>query len=243
MRQDHAEPGPVIAIIGCDGSGKSTVSAAVFTHAQHFGPARLVHLGKQAGNIGRAIARWPLVGKSLGKIIVRKTKSARKMREKKTPDPLSALVIMAFALRRWRRFSRMRALRQKGLIIITDRYPQSDVAGGYDGPELSARAKGNTFVRWLARREERIYLGMTRHKPDLVLRLNVDLETALARKPDHRRDLLAEKITATPLFRFNGAPIVEIDANQPLDDVLDAARNAVATTLANRGYKRPDTGA
>jgi thymidylate kinase len=77
---------------------------------------------------------------------------------------------------------------------------------------------------------------MTSHRPDLVLRLNVDLDTACARKPDHRRELLARKVEATPRLKFNGATIVDIDASKPLDDVLAAARAAVSHMLTERGY-------
>jgi len=145
-------------------------------------------------------------------------------------------VIFAFSLRRLRRFRRMMAMRRRGMIIVTDRYPQLDLAGAYDGTGLSVDAPGSAFVRWLARREHAMYEWMTSYRPDLVIRLNVDLDTACARKPDHRRELLRDKVAATPLLKFNGAPIVEIDAAQPLADVLAAAKAAVARTLTERGY-------
>jgi len=91
-------------------------------------------------------------------------------------------------------------------------------------------------VRWLARRERVMYEWMTGYRPDLVIRLNVDLDTACARKPDHRRELLRDKITATPLLKFNGAPIVEIDAAQPLAEVLKAANAAVTRVLTGHGF-------
>jgi hypothetical protein len=40
------------------------------------------------------------------------------------------------------------------------------------------------------------------------------------------------------LLKFDGAPIAEIDANQPLDDVLEAAREAVTRLLTECGYTR-----
>src|SRR3546814_8386178 len=76
---------------------------------------------------------------------------------------------------------------------------------------------------------------MTSYRPDLVIRLNVDLNTACARKPDHDRESLARKIASTPLLLFNGAHIVDIDANQPLAEVLALSMEAVATVLAVRG--------
>ena len=55
--------------------------------------------------------------------------------------------------------------------------------------------------------------------------------------PVRRRELLRDKVAATPLLKFNGAPIVEIDSTRPLADVLAAARLAVASTMADKGYE------
>lgn len=236
MPDDQARLAPLIAVIGCDGSGKSTVSEAILNWVQSFAPAQTAHLGKQSGNIGRSIAGLPLIGGMLDKIIARKTDNTRAQRNEKTPGILVSLIIYAFSLRRLRRFKRMMAMRRRGMIIITDRYPQLDVPGAYDGTGLSTNAPGNSFVQWLARRERKLYEWMTSYQPDLVIRLNVDLDTACSRKPDHRRSLLRDKVAATPLLRFNGAPIVEIDASLPLSVVNEAAKAAVTQTLTKLGY-------
>src|SRR3546814_4040678 len=52
---------------------------------------------------------------------------------------------------------------------------------------------------------------------------------------DLDRESLARKIASTPLLLFNGAHIVDIDANQPLAEVLALSMAAVATVLAVRG--------
>ncbi len=237
MPPNQAALGPLIAVIGCDGSGKSTVSQAVLEWARGYGPAAAAHLGKQSGNIGRVFTRLPLVGGAIARLIARKADGARTLRDKSAPGPLTALVVYALSLRALSRFKRMMALRRRGLIVVTDRYPQLDVPGAYDGPGLSTSAPGGAMVRWLARREHAFYLWMTGYRPDLVLRLNVDLDTAYARKPDHRYELLREKVAATPLLKFNGAPIADIDATQPLPEVLAAARTVVLRALAERGYR------
>ncbi len=224
-------------MIGCDGSGKSTVSECLLDWARCYGPTATVHLGRQAGNVGRALAGLPLIGGWFARLIHRKTDSVHnKLDAERTPGILPALVIMLFTLRVRGRFRRMLALRRRGLIIITDRYPQMAVPRAYGGPNLVLGLRGNGLVRWLARREQAVFRQMTRYRPDLVIRLSVDLETAYQRKPDHRRDLLRANIEATPLLTFDGAPIVDIDATQPLDVVLAAARMAVANTLETAGY-------
>jgi thymidylate kinase len=228
---------PLIAIIGTDGSGKSTVAEHIVHWIGRYGPAGQVHLGKQAGNIGRALARLPLIGGAFERLIRRKSDGVNdRIKENKQPTLGPALVISAFTVRRIRRFKRMLALRKNGLIVVTDRFPQVKIPGAYDGPGFPETTQGSKIVVALAKHEHNAFEWMATHQPDLVLRLNVDLDVACARKPDHRREALARKIAVTPLLSYAGAPIVEIDANQPLDRVLADAEAAVAQVMAARGY-------
>lgn len=220
---DPALP-PLIALVGSDGSGKSTVGAALLDWMRARRPTELCHLGKQTGNVGRAIARWPLIGRRVNKSLTKKADSAR---QPGGPGTITAIAIYLFSMRRVRRFRRMLALRGRGIAILTDRFPQIEVPGPMDGLGLSLATPRNRFVRRLAERERRHYRWMVAHKPDLVIRLRVDLATAMARKPDHRAASLQTKIADLARLDFGGAPIVDIDATQPLDHVLDRARQAI----------------
>ena len=230
---------PLIAIIGCDGSGKSTVSEELLVWTRSYGPAAAAHLGKQQGNSGRWFAQLPVVGGWFERFIGSKVATVHSSRSKnKAPDFLPALVMHAFTMRRVRRFRRMMALRRRGMIVIADRYPQLDIPSAFDGPDMSVEAKGSRFVNWLAQREQTAFEWMTSFRPDLVIRLNVDLDTACARKPDHRREALERKIAIVPQLTLNGAPIVEVEAAQSLDAVVTAARAAASSMLVAHGYQR-----
>ncbi|MFG1172900.1 thymidylate kinase [Erwiniaceae bacterium CAU 1747] len=224
---------PIIAIIGCDGSGKTTISEHLIVYINQYGDAVRVHLGKQAGNVERLLVRFPILGKKLGKTIDRKKVNVAKSKI----GAGSALVMMLFVLRRLFRFRRMLQLRQRGLIILADRFPQIQIPGGYDGVLLPEHIPGSPFVNWLAGREHRAFRWMARHKPDLVLKLNVDIDVACARKPDHRRESLEKKVSVTSKLNFPDSEMVEIDVNQPLERVLPAAEQAVATFMQSRGYR------
>lgn len=233
---------PIIAIIGCDGSGKTTVSEQVLACASEYGAAVTAHLGKQSGNVGRALSGLPLIGGLFGHALKSSTRKVRSRREKKlNPTFFSALVKYIFTLRRTRRFRRMLALRDHGLIIITDRFPQLDFPEAFDGPELDVNAQGSFIVRWMARRELAKFEWMTSHVPDLVIRLNVDLDTACARKPDHERETLSRKVVVVPKLTFKGAPIVDIDTRLPLEEVVATAKTAVSKFLSESGYKRKES--
>lgn len=224
---------PIIAVIGSDGSGKSTVCEHLINCVQKYGPAVRIHLGKQAGNVERAVVKLPLMGKALNKTIKHnKVKSAKKL-----PGPVPALVIMSFVFRRLLRFRRMLACHRRGLIVLADRYPQIQIPGAYDGTVFPANVTGSRFVLWLAGLERSSFSWMANHKPDLVIKLNVDLDVACARKPDHRREALAKKIAVTPQLTFDGSQLVDIDANKPLDEVLIDAEKAITSFMEARGYR------
>lgn len=225
---------PIIAVVGSDGSGKSTVCEQLLTYIKKYGPAENVHLGKQAGNTGRAIAELPIIGRFIGKEIDRNAKKIKKEKTKVTLLP--ALVITFFVIRRLRRFRRMLALHQQGNIILTDRFPQMKFLGGFDGPVFPISEENSAFVNWLAKKERKAFTWMTSHKPDLVIKLHVDLDVACARKPDHERESLARKIEMVPKLTFEGADIADIDTNQPLDVVCAAAEEAVAKLMVAHGY-------
>lgn len=226
---------PLIAVIGCDGSGKSTVTEALRAWLSARGPVRICHLGKQSGNIGRQIARLPLMGARLDKSIQTK---ARKAQTDGGPGVLPAMVIYAFSMRRVMRFRRMARLRQEGHAIIADRFPQLARPGPMDGLGL-AHASRTGLVGLLAQAELRRFETMVATTPDLVLRLNVSLDVAVTRKSDHRVTSLARKIADVPHLTFAGAPIVELDAERPLGDVLQEAKAAIEDRLSQLAVDNP----
>lgn len=228
--QDDSALSPLIAIIGSDGAGKTTLATSLCAALQDH-RAAYAYLGLGSGTLGLKIQAWPLIGPVLARRLTAKAKQARTKGER-IPGVLTALVIYIFSKRRVRRFDQMLALRKQAGLVFCDRYPQLDVPGFYDGPGLSAARPGNGFTAWLARREITLYQRMASYRPTLVIRLNIDAATAFARKPDHNLALLTQKVQVTPLLRFNGAKIVEVDASQSLDEVQAQCMQLVRELLA-----------
>lgn len=220
---------PLIALVGADGSGKTTVGQELLDWLQTMRPTAFCHLGKQTGNWGRAIARLPFFGKKLDKQVIARSSKAR---DEKGAGATVSIIIFALSMRRVCRFLRMRRLHRKGFMILTDRYPQAVVPGPMDGPGLVARNPKGRIARFLTEREQALYNWMASYKPDIVIRLNVDLETALKRKPDHRPTSLERKVRDVPRLSFNGAPILDLDSREPLDQVIGKAKDAILAVIA-----------
>ena len=224
---------PLIAIVGTDGSGKSTLSADMCQSFVRERPIALAYLGLGTGDLGNRIKQWPIIGSRIERKLAGKASQTRDVREK-IPGLPTALVVYGLSLLRVHRFRRVLALRSKGIAVITDRYPQEEIPGFYDGPGLAAARPGSRMVARLAARERRLYQWMASFTPDLVLRLNVDAATALARKPDHKAHLVAAKVAATPLLHFHDAPIIDIDATASYDQVRRQAFALVEPILGRQ---------
>ncbi len=204
---------PLVAVIGCDGSGKSTLAEALVAEYANHRPVSYVYLGLKSGAMGEAIKKWPVIGPSFEQKLSKRASQARDSKQK-IPGLVTALVIYLLSTMRQRRFRRTLKLRKAGQMVITDRYPQVEVPGFYDGPGLSAAQPDSRIVAWLAKREHAKYAAMSAQVPTLVIRLNIDIDTALARKPDHARGLLEKKIAVTPILTFGGALITELDGRE-----------------------------
>lgn len=228
---------PLIAFVGCDGSGKSTVSEAVLDWLRESRGARSCHLGIQSKQLGERLTRLPLVGKKIAGLIAANSPKGdpKHAQRSEGPTTLAAVAIFLLSLRRWRRYEAMMKLRRNGVTVVADRFPQIAVANmKIDGPGLLKVRHRNAFIRQLAAWEKRFYDYMISYRPDLVIRLNVDVETAFARKPDHRYESLALKIANVPKLEYQGAPIVDLDSCLPLDEVIRQAKQAVSLSLSSR---------
>lgn len=221
---------PLIAFIGCDGSGKSTLTMDFTNRLSKSRPTQRCYLGQGSGNIGRRIKELKIIGPFLDRIIDKKASAARK-KGSKIPGVLTAIVIFIFSYIRFYQFKQMMRLRKKGITIITDRYPQTEISGFYDGPGLSAAHTNNWFIAKLVKWEYKLYDQMASVKPDLIFRLNIDTDTAFQRKQDHDYNLLQAKVEVTPQLLFRGARIVDIDATAPYKEVYQIISDVIEEIL------------
>lgn len=225
----------VIAIVGCDGTGKSTLAADLLADLQAKGPAERRYLGLISGEMGDKIKRLPFIGIRLERYLAGKAQRAQDLRQK-LPGTGTALVM--HLLSRWRmtQLRRVMRLSRDGVRVIVDRYPQAEIPGfRYDGPGFTADPDSHWVLRRLVAREQKLYAWMARHRPALVIRLNIDAETAHVRKPDHSINELRDKIAIMPRLTYNGARVVDIDTRVPYSQVLAAARRMLGTAIETGG--------
>jgi thymidylate kinase len=227
----------VVALVGCDGTGKSTLVHDLVRRLGAERPTVRRYMGLVSGESGDKIKALPVIGPALERYLAAKARRAQDM-DQKLPGTFTALVMYAFSIWRVFQLGRLERLARSGVLVIADRYPQAEVPGfNYDGPGLSTERARSRLARTLAIREQQLYDRMARLRPSLVIRLMIDAETAHTRKPDHPIEELRDKIAIMPRIGYAGAAVVEIDTRRPYPEVLDEALAAV-----RRAIPAPDAG-
>jgi hypothetical protein len=219
----------VIAVVGVDGSGKSTVVAAIRAWLDSEVDVVPLYFGTGAGRPSLLLRpfKWlvPLITRGL------KTKPKGASHGKISDQPPGLLyslllTVWATVVAREKRSSLLAARRgaQLGLVIVSDRYPQDEIAGFNDGPLLTRLSR---VPNWLVRFEAAAYMLARRLPPDLVVRLDVLAETAARREPDMDPTLIRQRIADLRRLTFAGARTVRIDAEQPVNDVIRAVQHKI----------------
>ena len=202
----------VIAIVGCDGSGKSRLSNDLLAYLQKTGPVERRYLGLVSGESGDKIKDLPVIGVRLERFLAQRAHRAQDMKQK-VPGPKTSVVMHLLSWWRLGQLRKVMRLSQSGVRVIVDRFPQAEIAGfRYDGPGFAVALTNGWFMSRLVAKEWSLYQRMAKQRPALIIRLNVDAETAHARKPDHEFAELRDKSAVMPLLEFNGARICDIDA-------------------------------
>jgi thymidylate kinase len=112
--------------------------------------------------------------------------------------------------------------RNRGIVMVCDRYPQHQIMGFNDGPLLDRWSRSPSgLLRALARWESIPYRWAEAQPPRLVIKLHVSPEVAVVRKPGMRPDEIQRRNGALASLRYPaGTRVVELDADRPWEAVL-----------------------
>lgn len=219
----------LIAVVGCDGTGKSTLTVDLVKKLKEKWAIERRYLGLVSGEDGDKIKRLPFIGVWLERRLATKSSKTQSM-STKSPAIWAVLIMYGFSLRRRANLRKALRLAQSGVVVISDRYPQAEISGfHYDGPGIGVERVSSRIKSYLAKRERRLYQQMARFRPELIIRLDIDIDTAFSRKPDHNYEELRDKISVMSRIDYNGSKILELDSRAPYCEVLEKALAAVSS--------------
>lgn len=223
--------GIMIAVLGADGAGKSTVVGELAAWLSRHVVVTRTYGGSGKGSAGlprrlmQGLAAWR-------RRLQRRTPAAvSRPAPVRVQPPTAARAVWVLALARERRRRALEAgrARARGAVVLSDRLAQSQFPGMNDGPRLSAWLHARSpWRRWAARRERAAFRLCEQIQPDLVIKLHLPPDIALRRKPETPPEQVAQGMELLRNLRWSAATkVVDLDATQPLEHVLLAAKRAV----------------
>ncbi len=229
--------GKVIAVIGPPATGKSTIASSLRDWLGTELEAYVVHAGKPPPGLVTYLPTVVIPALRLLTPSRRTYEIDRRLGSDETSRIPYLYVVRKLMLAWDRRRLLAKAFRRsrRGAVVIADRYP-SDRPGAIDSlsfsPEVAARQPW--LKRVLMLREARIYREIA--SPDLVIRLSLPVETAVARnierdrKDPHSTDYVLQR-HSTVQSSFRSAPVVDVSTDAGLDETLLHVKSVVWSYL------------
>jgi thymidylate kinase len=225
--------GCVVALLGVDGSGKTTVVGAIRTWLGAEVDVVPTYFGTGAGRPSLLLLPFKLMVPMITPWLRTKPRGISQGKvSTHAPGLLYSLLLMVWAtvVALEKRSKLLAAHRgaKRGLIVVADRYPHNEILDFNDGPLLARLSKA---PRWLRRFEVGAYALARRLPPDLVIKLRVTPETAARREPDMDPAVIPERIDALQRLTFPGARVVSVDAERPLEEVIRSVKREIWSLL------------
>ena len=239
--------GAVIAFVGADATGKSTLVAETGRWLGDTFTIKIIHTGKPPSswltapvNIALALVRRLITLQRVSRPKSQASSSDSNPAQYKFKGLSSlpyALRVITLAWDRQRLILKTRRRAAEGQIIVCDRYP-SRIIGAMDSPRLEDEPLKTgpvvTIYNRLARLEKRLYQQIP--PPDIVLKLRVSLETAKKRNRDRNGQdgeaYLEARHRQSQDWHMPGTRYVyDIDTEQTLEETIGHVKEAIWESL------------
>lgn len=233
--------GLTLALVGADGSGKSTLSECLTTWLGWKLESNVFYMGSKQPSRTSELLYLAFRAQRRGHRGLGQTGAPAWIRRPLATgrDVTLALHHLSIGRDRARRYRLARRAAQAGSVVVFDRMPferlsREPGARLLDGPQIAdSVGTTNRAIRALARREERLYERF--EIPEYLLALHVSPDVAARRKPDHTPNVVAAKARAiidlSALAAASGTEVWSIDADRPLSEVILGAKRRLWDVL------------
>ena len=218
--------GAVIAFVGADGAGKSTVVEALFQWLSRDFAVTKIHLGRPVWSWTTFFVRGSLKARSKLLLTLRR-------RDGRPRSSAKAAMVLALATARdrYRAYTRAQRLSLRGGLVLCDRFPLPQLTL-MDAPRIERIIVGGAPDRVAAamsRLEKRYYRRIT--PPDMLIVLRVDPEIAVRRQPGDEPDFVRSRWSEIWVVDWQALGAHVVDASRSPAEVLSEIKSLLWSEL------------
>lgn len=219
-RKQLTNGGALVALVGGDGSGKTTSARELSRWLSKKFVVRRFHVGKPPRSaLTLAVIVAVRILRVLSKSYAANLDAVKHNRAHAFPGYLQLLRWVCAGRDRRRLYTKMRRFATNGGIAVCDRYPVPQIQL-MDGPNIGRAVEAgrtNGAVRFLLRAEERCYAEIM--PPDVLVVLRLDPETAVRRKTEESELHVRSRSRELWEVDWEGTRAHVVDAGQPIEAV------------------------
>lgn len=224
-----AGSGVVVAVVGVDGAGKSTLVRGLREWLHGEVDVLPLYFGTGDGAVSWYLAPVkplvPLVSRIFGN---KPAGSSHGIVTHRAPGPVYGLLFAIWAiLVALEKRAKLRVAHRAaicGMVVITDRYPQGESPEFNDGPLLPRLRR---VPQWLRAFERAVYMGARERRPDVLIKLCAAPELIATREPAMDPGLIRVRVAAMERMSLGCAHVAAIRVSQPAEEVLRVAKRVI----------------
>lgn len=223
--------GAIIAVVGGDGAGKTTVLSELVPWLAAEFDTRSIHLGKPEWSMTTLVVRTGVKGYKIMSSVVRRTTDDRSGDPSTESDYHPTVWDVCTARDRYLTYRKARRFADRGGLVISDRYPHP-LLRLMDAPQIALRLAGRN-LSGLAKRFSRLEddYHQAIDPPDVMIILKVDPDVAADRKTDEPSDYVRRRSAEIWDAKWLEASGHVIDASRPVAEVVAEAKAVIWSSL------------
>lgn len=222
-KRGPAAGGFLVAVLGIDGAGKSTITAATARLLANKVDVVTLYFGSGDGPKS-SFRRFLQLSRPFfavcEQIFDGLTKALGKSFTKMTPSctVFQAFFALSLAFEKKSKMTKASRARANGKIVLCDRFPQQTMPAMNDGPKLQPWLEERSFFGIAARIEHGIFNDLLKTEQDLSVFLEVPPETARNRKPHDIKVLRRKAKALETQIGMSRSEVIRINTNQGIPD-------------------------